>query len=71
LDTAVVQSIYTNKFQAANLLKIEASFTLKQKLPQLYSFGREEASLNLCTTFKEVNLQEYKSITHLMRPVMV
>jgi hypothetical protein len=32
LDTAVVQSIYTNKFQAANLLKLEASFTYKKKL---------------------------------------
>jgi len=27
LDTAFVQSIYTNKFQAANLLKLEALFT--------------------------------------------
>jgi hypothetical protein len=30
LDTAVVQSIYTNKFQAANLLKLKASFTNKK-----------------------------------------
>jgi hypothetical protein len=38
LDTAVVQSIYTNKFQAANLLKLEASFTYKKNRPQFYSF---------------------------------
>jgi hypothetical protein len=31
----------------------------------------EEASLNLSMTCKDVNLEEYKSITHLMRPVMV
>jgi hypothetical protein len=71
LDTAVVQSIYTNKFQAANLLKLEASFTFKKKLPQFYSFGREEASRNLSTTCKDINLEEYKSITYLRRPVMV
>jgi hypothetical protein len=34
LDTAVVQSIYTNKFQTANLLSLEASFTYKMKDPQ-------------------------------------
>jgi hypothetical protein len=32
LDTAVVQSIYTNKFQGANLLKLEASFTNKKNI---------------------------------------
>ena len=71
LDTAVVQSIYTNKFQAANLLKLEASFTYKKKRPQFYSFGTGEASLNLSTTCKDVDLEEYESISHLMRPFMV
>jgi hypothetical protein len=71
LDTAVVQSIYTNKFQAANLLKLEASFTYKKKCPQFYSFGTGEASLNLSTTCKDVDLEEYESISHLMRPFMV
>jgi len=45
LDTAVVQSIYTNKFQAAYLLKLEASFTYKKKRPQFYSFGTGEVLL--------------------------
>jgi hypothetical protein len=45
LDTAVVQSIYTYKFQAANLLKLEASFTYKKKRPQFYSFGTGEVLL--------------------------
>ena len=71
LDTAVVQSIYTNKFQVANLLKPEASFTYKNKCPQFYSFGTGEASLNLSTTCKEVDLEEYESISHLMPPFMV
>jgi len=34
LDRAVVQSIYTKKFQATNLLKLEASFTYKKKRRQ-------------------------------------
>jgi hypothetical protein len=71
LDTAVVQFIYTNKFQATNLLKLEASFTYKKKRPQFYSFGTGEASLNLSMTCKEVDLEEYESISHLMLPFMV
>jgi len=71
LDTAVVQSIYTNKFQAANLLKLEASFTYKKTRPQSYSFGTGESSLNISTTWKDVDLEEYESICHLMRPFMV
>ena len=71
LDTAVVQSIYTNKFQATNLLKLEASFTNKKKHPQFYSFVTGEASLNLSTTCKDVDLEEYESISHLMHPFMV
>ena len=71
LDTAVVQSIYTNKFQAANFLKLEDSFTYKKKRPQFYSFGTGEASLNLSTTCKDVDLEEYEPISHLMRAFMV
>jgi len=70
LDTAVVQSIYTNKFQAANILKLEASFTYKKKRPQFYSFGTGEAIFNLSMTCKDVDLDEYKSISHLMLPFM-
>jgi hypothetical protein len=71
LDTAIVQSIYTNKFQAANFLKLEDSFTYKKKRPQFYSFGTGEASLNIPTTCKDVDLEEYESISHLMRAFMV
>jgi hypothetical protein len=71
LDTAVVQSIYTKTFQAANLLKLEASFTYRKKRPQFDSFGTGEANLNLSTPCKDVDLQEYESISHLMRPFMV
>jgi hypothetical protein len=71
LDPAVVQSIYTNKFQAANHLKLEASFTYKKKHPQFYSFGTGEASLNLSTTCKDVDLEEYELISHLICPFMV
>jgi hypothetical protein len=71
LDTAVMQSRYTNKFQAANILKLEASFTYKKIRPQLYSFRTGEACLNLSTTCKDVDLEEYESISHLMRPFMV
>jgi hypothetical protein len=70
-DTAVVQSIYTNKLQAANLLKLEASFTYEKKCPQFYSFGMGEARLNLSMACKDVDLEEYESISHLMRPFMV
>jgi hypothetical protein len=71
LDTAVVQSIYTNKFHAANLLKLEASLTYKMKCQQFYSFGTGEASLNLSTTCEDVDLKEYESISHLMHPFVV
>jgi len=71
LDIAVMQSIYTNKFQPANLRKLETSFTYKKNHPQFYSFGTGEASLNLSTTCKDVDLEEYESISHLMRPFTV
>jgi len=70
LDTAVVQSIYTNKFQGANLLKLEASFTYNKKHPQFDSFGMGEASLNLSMTCQDVDLEEYESISHLTRRFM-
>jgi hypothetical protein len=50
---------------------LEASFTYKKNSPQFYSFGMGEASLNLSTTCKDVDLEEYESISHLMRPFMV
>ena len=71
LDIAVMQSIYTNEFQATQLLKIKASFTYKKKCPQYYSFGTGKASHNLCTSCKDVDLEEYESIFHLMHPFMV
>ncbi|KAF8536699.1 hypothetical protein BDD12DRAFT_807556 [Trichophaea hybrida] len=71
IDTAVVQSIYTNKFRAENLLKVEASFTYKKKRPQFYSFGTGESSLKIATTSKDIELEEYESISHLMRPFIV
>ncbi|KAF8248647.1 hypothetical protein K440DRAFT_678852 [Wilcoxina mikolae CBS 423.85] len=71
IDMAVVQSIYTNKFRAENLLKLEASFTYKKKRPQFYSFGGGEASLNIATTSKDIELEEYESISHLMPPFIV
>jgi hypothetical protein len=55
-----VQSIYTNKFQARHFLKLEASFTYKKKHPQLYSFVPGD-----------VEIEEYKLISHLMRSSMV
>ncbi|KAF8533167.1 hypothetical protein BDD12DRAFT_900167 [Trichophaea hybrida] len=71
IDTAVVQSIFTNKFRAENLLKLEASFTYKKKRPQFYSFGAGDSSLNIATTSEDVELEEYESISHLMRPFTV
>jgi len=71
LDTAVVQSIYTNKFQAANLLKLKASFTYQKKRLQFYLFGTREARLNVSTTCKQVDPAEYQSISHMMRPFVV
>jgi len=71
LKTAAVQSIYTNKFQAAYLLKLEAWFTYKKKWLKFTSFGMGEASLSLWTTGKDVDLEEYESISHLMCPFMV
>jgi len=71
LDTPVVQSIYRNKFQAANLLKLEASFTSKKKLPKFYPFGTGEASHNLSRTYKDIDLERYESISDLMHPFMV
>ncbi|KAF8532864.1 hypothetical protein BDD12DRAFT_949988 [Trichophaea hybrida] len=68
IDTAVVQSIYPHKFGAENLLKLEASFTYKKKRQQFYSFGDGDTSLNIATTSKDVELEEYESISHLMRP---
>jgi len=63
LDTAVVPFIYTNMFQAANLLKLEASFTYNKKAPQFYSFGAGVASLNLSMASKDVDLEEHISIS--------
>ncbi|KAF8538318.1 hypothetical protein BDD12DRAFT_885480 [Trichophaea hybrida] len=71
IDTAVIQSIYTKRFRAENLLKLEASFTYKKKRPQFYSFGAGDTSLNIATTSKDVELKEYESISHLMRPFPV
>jgi hypothetical protein len=45
LDTAVVQSIYTNKFQAANLLKLEASVTYKRNAHNSTLLAREKPVL--------------------------
>lgn len=49
LDTVVVQSINTNQFQAANLLKLEASLTYKKNRPQCYFCGAGGVTLNLST----------------------
>jgi len=46
-------------------------FTYKQKRPQFHSFCTGEASLDLPMTCKDVNLEEYESISHLKRPFMV
>jgi hypothetical protein len=67
LAKAVVQSIYSNKFQAANLLKLETSFIDKMKHIQLYSTCMGESKFNLSTTCKDVNLEEYESISQLLR----
>ena len=50
---------------------MKAKGNYKKKRPQFYSFGTGEASLNLSTTCKDVNLEEYESISHLMRPFIV
>jgi hypothetical protein len=71
LDTADVQSIYTNKLHTTNLLKLEASFTYKMKRPQFHSFGTAEANLNLSTTCEDVDVEVYESISSLMRPCVV
>jgi len=71
LDTPVVQSIYTNKLQATNLLKLKVSFSNKKNRPQFYSFGPGENSLNLRTSCKDVDLEEYQSISHQMRLFIV
>ncbi|KAF8536384.1 hypothetical protein BDD12DRAFT_807835 [Trichophaea hybrida] len=71
IDTAVVQSIYTNKFRAENLLKLEAWFTYIKERPQFYSFGTGESSLKIATTSKDIELEEYELISHLMHPFIV
>jgi hypothetical protein len=58
LDTAVVESIHRNKFQAANLLILKALFTDKMNHPQFYSFGMGENSLNLSMTCNDVDLKK-------------
>jgi hypothetical protein len=65
-DRAVVESIGRNKFQAINLLKLEALFTFKKKCPQFDSFGKGGARLNLSMTCKDVDLEDYESISHLI-----
>jgi hypothetical protein len=60
LDTVVVQSINTNKFQARHLLKLKASFTYKKKHTQLYFYAPGD-----------VEIKEYQLISDLMRPFMV
>jgi hypothetical protein len=71
MDTLVVQSIYRNQFEVANLIKLKGLFTYKKKLPQFSLFGTGEANLNLSTTSNDVNLEEHESISHLMCPFMV
>jgi len=71
VDIVVMKSLYTNKFPAANLLKLEASVTYKKKSPAHCSSGTGEASFNLSTTCKGVNFNEYESISNLLRPIMV
>jgi len=71
LDTVVVQSTYTNKFHSADLLKLEASFPYRIKRPQFNTFRSGESSLDLSTNCKDVDLEQYESISHLMHPCMV
>jgi len=66
-----MQSLYTEKFQAADLLKLEALFTYKTNCSHFDSFGMREAILNRSTTCKVADLEEFKSISYLMPPYMV
>ena len=71
MDTAVVQSPYTIKFQATNLLKLEASFTYQKKCSEVNSFGMAEANLNQSTICKDDDLEEYEHASHLIFPFKV
>jgi hypothetical protein len=73
VDITTVNAIFANKFEAENLLRLDASFLHRKKTQQFWTFGASSGgvSLGLAPSQKDVELREYETIAILMRPLEV
>jgi hypothetical protein len=72
VDLTTVNAIFTNKFEAENLLRLDASFLHKKKSQQFLAFNPAGyTGLSIAPAQKDVELREYETLAVLMRPLEV
>jgi hypothetical protein len=72
VDLTTVNAIFHNKFEAENLLRLDASFLHKKKSHQFWAFNPAGyTGLSIAPAQKDVELKEYETLAVLMRPLEV